>query len=270
MLLPKKVERRMKKHMSNDEINKRILKGYISIQNPVDRYLLDEKNAIILIENKDRSLHNESYIMIHERLIDRKLKEINRWYMKSYYFGSIHDVTPIRDLNLFKIQNGFGNFDALYNYQTGSFTVPQGNWDLLEFGSENEIIERYDGVLASFSISSDYEKNDLISYVNIVTGKKMVESFGVKDGTYYALLNLDGTIRGNKLFKGKCFSKIESIIDLDKYKSLEEFKKERKQFCNALKQKRKQEYYQMIESRNDSSISPYLDSEVANILKLKK
>lgn len=270
MLLPKRVERRMKKHMSDDEINERILKGYIDMQKTEDRYLLDDKNAIILVENNDKTSHSECYIMIHERLIDGKLKEINRWYMNCYYFGSIHSVTPIKNLNLFKVQNGAGDFNALYDYKNDRFIVPRGDWGLLEFGRKNKLLEQYNGILASFSLSSDYEEDDVFSYVNPVTDEEIVESFGVRDGNYYALLNLDGTIRGNRLFKGKDFSKIESIIDLDKYDSLAEFKKERKQFCNDKKKKQKQEYYQMIESRNDGSISPYLDSEVAKILELKK
>lgn len=270
MLIPKRVERRMKKYMSDDEISMKILKGYIDMKKTEDRYLLDESNAIILVENNDRISHSEYYIMIHERLIDGKLEEINRWYMNSYYFGSIHRVTPIKDLNLFKVQNGAGDFNALYDYKNGKFVVPRGDWGLLEFGSENKLLEQYNGILASFSISSDYEEDDSFSYVNPITNKKMVESFGVRDGNYYALLNLDGTIRGNKLFKGSDFSKIESIIDLTEYGTLAEFKKERKKFCNDKKKKQKQKYYQMIELRNDGSISPYLDSEVAKIFELKK
>lgn len=269
MLLLKREERLIKKHMSDDEMNKRILEGYIDKQKTEDRYLLDDKNAIILVKNNDKTSHSETYIMIHERLIDGRIKEINRWYMSGYYFGSIHYVTPISNLNLFKIQNGAGSFNALYDYQNGKFVVPRGDWDLLEFGRRNKLLEQYNGILASFSLSSDYEEDDELSYVNPVTNEKVVESFGVRDGNYYALLNLDGTIRGNRLFKGENFSKIESIIDLDKYESLAEFKKERKQFCNDKKKKQKQEYYQMIEARNDGSISPYLDSEVAKILELK-
>ena len=58
------------------------------------------------------------------------------------------------------------------------------------------------------------------------------------------------------------------IINLDNYKSLDEFKKMRKDVCNEIKQKKKQEYYQMFEDRKDGSISPYLDSEVAEIIGL--
>ncbi len=131
-------------------------------------------------------------------------------------------------------------------------------------------MKKYNGFLTSFEIKSDYEEDDVYSYINPVTNEKIVESFGVYDGVYYAMLNIDGAIRGNKLFKGKTFSKIEKIIDLDEYQSLSEFKNKRTQICNDEKKKRKQEYQKMIKSRNDGSISPYLDSEVAKILPLKK
>lgn len=270
MLLPKRVKRRMKKHMSEEEISMRVLKEYIDMQKTEDRYLLDESNAIILVENNDKASHNETYIMIHERLIDGKLKEINRWYMNGYYFGSIHRVTPIKNLNLFKVQNGTGYFNALYDYKNDMFIVPQGDWNLLEFGRDNKYFEQFNGILASFSISSDYDEDDVVSYTNPITNEKITESFRVRDGNYYAVLNLDGTIKGNKLFKGIDFSRIKSIIDLSEYGTLTEFKKARKQFCNDEKKAQKQNYYSMIESRNDGSISPYLDSKVAEILKLKK
>ena len=118
-------------------------------------------------------------------------------------------------------------------------------------------------------MSSDYEEGDVFPYTNPVTNEKMVASFGFDDGIYYAILNIDGTIRGNKLFKGSSFSRISQIIDLNEYESLGAFKQERKQLCNDKKKKLKQEYQQMIEARNDGSISPYLDSEVAKVLGLK-
>lgn len=148
----------------------------------------------------------------------------------------------------------------------GLFVVPQDTWELVRSGW----LEKYGGILASFSIESDYEDDDVYAYENPITNERIVKSFSVSDGYYYAILELDGTIRGNKLFKGNSFSEITEIIDLDKYKSLDEFKQEKKQLCNDTKKKKKQEYYQMIKNRNDGSISPYLDSEVAKILNLRK
>lgn len=197
-------------------------------QKAEDRYILDDEDAIIVIHSDEPT----GYIMIHERLVDDKLVEINRWSISSYYFGSIHDVTPIREFNLFQVQNNGGEFNAIYDYKKGIFVVPQRTWEIVDSGRNNNILKKYGGFLASFSISSDYEDDDVYAYENPITDERIVESFVVRDGNYYALLNLDGTIRGNKLFKGNNFSKIESIIDLDKYESLAQFKEERKQFCN--------------------------------------
>lgn len=249
-----------------EKMEKSKIEKLVSRQETEDRYILDDENAIIVIHGDEPT----GYIMIHERLINNELVEINRWSLICYYFGSIHDVTTIKDLNLFQVQNGCGNFNAIYNYKEGKFVVPQKTWGLVESGRNNSILKKYNGFLASFGIRSDYEEDDVYAYDNPITGERIVESFVVEDGDYYAILNIDGTIRGNKLFKGKSFSKITKIIDLDEYESLDAFKKERKQLCNDKKQKSKQEYYQLVESRNDGSISPYLDSEVAKVLNLKK
>lgn len=251
-----------------EEVSK--TKKLVSSQKTEDRYILDDENAIIVIKNNDRNTHSEYYIMIHQRLEDGKLVEINRWYISRYYFGSIHDVTVIKDLNLFQVQNSGGAFNALYDYKNGKFVVPRGVWSVVELGRNNSILNKYDGFLASFGISSDYEEGDVFSYINPMTDEKIVESFEVKDGNYFAILNTDGTVRRNKLFKGSSFSKISQIIDLEQYESLEAFKQERKQLCNDKKKRQKQEYQKKIETRNDGSISPYLESEVAKVLSLKK
>jgi len=246
------------------------IKKLVSKQTLKDMYILDDENAMILINKEDREIHKEFYIMIHQRLQDEKLVELNRWYINSYYFGKIQYFTFLKDLNLFQFQNGCGQFNALYDYKSGEFVVPRDVWDVVESGYNNELLKKYNGFLATFRVTSDYEEGDVYSYINPITNDKIVESFGKSDGNYYAIINTDGTIRQNKLFKGSSFSKISQIIDLDEYESLESFKEERKQICNVNKQKQKEEYKKMIEARNDGSISPYLDSEVAQILGLKK
>lgn len=196
--------------------------------------------------------------------------KINRCHIKTYYFGSlIHEMASIKDLNLFNIQGCDGNFNAIYNYKEGKFIVPQNTWELIESDQNDIILKKYNVFLASFKIKSDYEEDDIFSYNNTITGEKIVECFGVSDGNYFAILNIDGTIRWNKLFKGESFSAITEIINLNEYESLDKFKKERKQLCNNIKIEKKQKYYELIESRNDGSISPYLDNEVIKVLNLK-
>lgn len=265
MLLPKRVE----KHKTKKLTKEKTIEEWVKLLPTKAHYILDNKNAIVLKKNEDRSEHEEHYIMSHLRLIGKSLKEMNSWYLKGYYFGYIETISVIEEYKLFKVQNGWGSFNALYDYENAKFVVPKNTWGLLDFGHKNINLKDYNGILASFSISSTYESDDIISYVNPVTHEKLNAQFSISDGDYYAILNLDGTIRGNKLFKGKSFSKIEEIINLNEYESLEEFKKLRKKWCNEMKQKNKNAYQEMIKKRNDGSISPYLDSEVMRILKMK-
>ncbi|MBE6140979.1 MAG: hypothetical protein E7172_05585 [Firmicutes bacterium] len=246
------------------------IRKLVSSQKTRDRFILDDENAIILIDNDDQSTHKDYYIMIHQRLTNGKLVEMNRWYIRSYYYGPIQKASVIKDLNLFLVQNMGGSFSSLYDYKNANFVVPRNIWDIIESGYNDEYLKKYNGFLATFEISSDYEEGDVFSYTNPITNAKITKSFMVKDGSYYAILNIDGTIRGNKIFKGSSFSEITEIIDLSKYDSLSAFKEERKQLCNDKKQEKRKEYHQMIELRNDGSISPYLDSEVAKVLNLKK
>ena len=238
-----------------------------------DCYILDDEDAIIVKDIYDGcDPKKQEYLMIHERLVDDKLVEINKWIIKGMYIG--HKDEPmnavIKDLNLFKVENGRRGFNAVYNYKEGKFIIPQNTWSEVGTRYHNLHLERYKGFLASFEIKSDHEEDDEFSYTCPITDCTVEESFEVTDGNYYAIIDIDGTIRGNKLFKGDSFSKITQIIDLDKYESLDAFKNERKQLCTDEKQRRKQEYHQLLESRNDGNISPYLDSEVEKVLNLKK
>lgn len=101
--------------------------------------------------------------------------------------------------------------------------------------------------------------------MNPVTNRKIEEFFIVRDENYYIMINIDRTIRGNKLFKGSNFSKIKSIIDLKKWESLIKFKRKNKQLCNALKDINKREHYRWLKSRNND-ISPYMNQEGLKIL----
>lgn len=41
--------------------------------------------------------------------------------MNGYYFGSIKNETVIKELSLFKVQNGKRGFNALYDYKKVNF-----------------------------------------------------------------------------------------------------------------------------------------------------
>lgn len=232
-------------------------------KNVKDKCILSDKDVILV---KDASI---GYLMIHKRISNDRLVVINRWPLKEYQYG-MNNISVIKDLNLFKVQESDGNFDAIYNYKEGKFIISQNIWNSVDDGFNNKFLKKYNGFLATLKISSDYEEDDTFIYDNPITEERIVESFSVNDYNYYAILNIDGKIRDNKLFKGESFSKIIEIIDLDNYESLDEFKNERKQLCNYVKEQKKNAYYESLKTRNDNSISPYLDSEVAKVLNLKK
>ena len=91
-----------------------------------------------------------------------------------------------------------GHFSALYDYKNDNFVVTQNEWSVLKFGNNNNFLEKYNGILAKFSIESGYEERDVYSYYNPITEEKIVKNFSLRDDNYYAILNIDGTIRGNK------------------------------------------------------------------------
>jgi hypothetical protein len=220
-----------------------------------DYYILDKENVIIVIKDGDK------YKMIHKRLIDNKLIEINSWYLNSYFFGYANSDVCLSNLNLFKVQGKFGKLNSLYDYKTAKFIVSPNTWDYLSF----DYMDMYQCFLAHFEIKSTYQEDDILYLTSPITNERVTKSFSVKDSSYYALLNYDGSIRCNKLFKGNSFSQIEEIIDLNNYQSLEDFKKERINICNIRKNKLKEEYYNKI----NNGTFLYLDKEVERIMKLK-
>ena len=82
---------------------------------------------------------------------------------------------------------------------------------------------------------------------------------------YYAVINLDGTIRANKLFKGEDFHKITEMVDLNNYASLNDFILKRKEVCNNLAKSKKEEFI-----NNVTNNSLYIDEEVMATLDLNR
>ena len=244
------------------------IKKLISREDYIDKYILDSENAIIVV-NKGRVYTEDRFFMIHKRIENGKLVEVNRWQIKEFTFEENHEKSIIRDKKLFKIKDASARTIGVYDYKKGKFVVPINAWDSIEFGNNNRLIEMYNGFLATFSISSDQEPDDIYSYISPVSDKRVVEIFKEKDGDYFAILNIDGTIRGKKIFKGTSFSNVEKVIDLSKYESLEAFKIQRRKLCNDRKKREKQKYYKRMGTM-DKDVSAYFDTEVAKVLNLKK
>ena len=250
-----------------DEYGK--IKCIVKSQNNIDSYILDAKNAIV-VKNHTYGYSNSTYTMIHQRIKDNLLIEVNRWTINNYYTGYIRDNSVLKEHNLFKIQNGFGGYDGLYDYKEGSFIIKPGTWKYLEFGLNNENVENFAGIVAGFDITSSLEPNDEYSYFNEITGEQVIRSFKVNDGSYFAILNLDGSIRGNKLFKGTSLSKVDQVIDLNNYQSLDNFIYERIEICDDIKCREKNQFYSTLVETSDGVVLPYQDLEVARILNLNK
>lgn len=260
MLLPKRLKRQIIKKGGNP--NEVLLRKLVKFQNPKDAIFLDTNNALVFFEKESNS------IIIHERLENGHLIQINQWISMQYDY-SRDMITIINQLSVLKKANNKENYDTDYSCKNGNYTIKNGLWESINFEGIKDLSQNYKGVLGKIRITSDYEEDDIYTFKSPITKEKVVENFEVSDGNYYAILNLDGTIRGNKLFKGSTFSKLEEPIDLDEYESLEEFIKIRKEWCNQMKQRNKKYYREMISQKGDGSVSPYLDEEVLRILELK-
>ncbi len=249
--------------------NRKKMKSLISSPNVLDHFILDDQNIIVIVNSNKRSVYCD-YCMIHKKLVDGKLVEIFSCPLESYTFNDKASFPVISSLGLFKVPNSGGNVDSIYDYKNGRMIITKGTWDFLEFGVNNSLLEKYNCIFASLTISSDFNDSDFYSYVSPVSEKIVVESFNVVDGTYHAILNPDGTIRGNKLFKGVSLSKVDKIIDLNKYKSLDAFKEQRKKLCNDRKNREKQRYFKQLNESKDKSTSSCFSNDVVKVLNLKK
>lgn len=245
-------------------IKKPTISHYLNFQLCEDFYLLDDYNAILIKKKFDNQ-----YFMVHVRLINQKLYKVNEWSAFPLAFNN-YQKNLIINQRYFKISNEMGRWGALYDFLKGTFVIPPKVWDSLDFGLNDSYIQAYGGVLASFQVESDVLENDVINYFNPLTNQMMQEIFKVTDGTYYAIVTLDGKIKNDKIFKGSSFAKITKIIDLKKYDSVLAFKQRCQEVCNLKKENLKDQYQKKMKLRNNESISPYLDYEVIEALGLKK
>lgn len=294
MLLPKRKtnhkrmhERLMEFERKLKEEQKRSLKELILDLPKVDYYICDSKNAIVVVNNPNVTSRNH-YLMIHYRYEDGKLVEINRWEQATHYFDNPNSKAVLRDYHLFMVQGGYGvganssgnAFGSIYNYQTGEFVVKKGEFNVI--GTTNWVsgtsyslpnvnyLEKYGCFLAYFMLGTKYEEGDIISYMNPITLEEMSYDFNKWSGLYFALLNIDGTIEGNKLFYGRDFSRIEFPIDLNQYGSLAHFKEVKLQELEEQKKAKKEAYYDRLAKEGKEFISPYQDEEVVKVLNYKK
>ena len=234
-------------------------------------YILDDENAIALV---GRYRYN---VMIH--------------YMMSY--GNLFEVTftPMRNVHgrqlkkhkLFMLmEDNYANrCVAIYDYEHGQFIVKNGMFDNIGYDATMNIIDQHtpcidylkqhNCFLAYFNLMSDGRTlSEQLEFTSLINGFSYFYDFEPPKETYYAFVNLDGTIRGNSLFKGEHLSKIEQVIDLGQYGSLEEFKTQRRNKLNEIGKQSKQAYYDRVGTGHWENPSPYLDEEVIKVMSLSK
>lgn len=247
------------------------IQDFIARERSIDSFVLDDNNVLVVINNSCSETNDFQYAVVHKRLINQELVEINRWYTNNGQLSHPGSILPIESLNSVKVRSEQGCFSALYNYHSGEFVIPDGEWLVIkECYGDVDLLDKYQCFLALFYVCSDFDDTDMYSYTNPITKKKCTGEFRVSDDAYYAILNVDGSIRGNKLFRGDDFSRIDDVIDLGSYSSLEEFKQERKEACNLKKENLKKEFYLKMGEGVRTGEDLFLNSEVVKVLELRK
>lgn len=251
----------------------------------VDLYLFDDEDAIVVTKNSDKD-SKYNYFMEHYRFVDGKLQKMNKWGQRTYYFGGDKDYQIIRNLHYFMVPGGCNNFHiswdccgSIYNYKTCEFIVEKNIFDGISTTNhlagvnhaipEVNYLKDYNCFLANFKLKSEFQEDDILYYTNPVTKEKMTYTFGSSE-VYFAFLNIDGSIKGNKLFKGRNLSRIEKDIPLDGFKSLEQFKSLRIKELTEEKNKAKKAYIERLNLESKDFISPYLDDEIMKLLRTKE
>ena len=239
--------------MKNSE-EKQLIK-LIKKEKPMKYFILDDKNGIGIFKK------GPNYVgeFIHYRLNNNVLEEVKK-FESSILLDNYISIIP-GTTDLVRICNG--GVRAIYNYKTAQFIVPEGIWHNIYYGEE--ILSSFQGILVYLDIDSDTYS---FAYNNAVYDAMFhdleKQNFNFQE-RYYAIINFDGTIRANKLFKGESFHKITEIIDLNNYSSLQEFIEERKQICNEQAKGKRDEFINRLNKG-----SPYIDKEVVQVLNLKK
>jgi len=237
-------------------------------------YILDDENAIVL---GGRYNYN---VMIHYSMCYGQLFEITQVPMRN-----VHG-RQLKKQKLFMLMKNNHHYDncclAIYDYEHGEFIVKNGTFDNIGYDASMNIIDQcnsstdylkyHNCFLAYFTLTSTGEQSvqEQLLYTSLIDGRQHWYDFEPPKETYYALINLDGTIRGNKIFKGNNLAKIEQVIDLRQYGSLEEFKTQRRKELTEIGKQNKKAYFDKVGTGHFENPSPYMDEEVIKVMTLSK
>lgn len=160
------------------------------------------------------------------------------------------------DLNNSKVLIEAGLFDS-FAFYSSEVSEAKGH-DVIDYTKD------FNAIIGVFDIVSR-DEDDIYTYNDPLTGATVTCDFGIHEGNYYAMINMDGTIRSNKLFRGNDFSKIEFIVDMDEFKSLEAYKEYRQDVVNRRKQNLKKDFNKSMETYG--AYFPYQNEGVIKLLK---
>jgi len=234
-------------------------------------YILDDENAIVL-----GGMYNHN-VMIHYSMCYGKLFEITHVPMRNMH------GRQLKEHKLFMLleDHRFNCCTAVYDYANGKFIAKKGDFDNIGYDASMSIIDQHtprinylqqhNCFLAYFTLMSDGKfLNERIEYISSINRNTYFYDLEPPEETYYAFVNLDGTLRGNSLFRGETITKIEQVIDLRQYGTLEEFKIQRKKELNEIAKQNKKAYFDKVGTGHWENPSPYLDQEVIKVMSLLK
>ena len=234
-------------------------------------YILNDENVIVITGKYSFFKTMEHFCMIYSELTK----------MASYPATNNHGRV-LKKHKLFMLMNNFNHSyenicTAVYDYQNFRIIIPKGKFDNIGYDAAMSIIEKYtpdinylekyNCFLGTFTLSCG--QSEVVTYISPLNNREYHYSFEPKKETYYAFINTDGSIRNNTLFKGENLTRIEEVIDLRQYGSLEEFKKQRMMALIEMKEKNKKEYLNKLNQSYEDHL-PYRDSEVIKVLRLEK
>ena len=174
--------------------------------------------------------------------------------IRSYHGEEYEEL--VYDINNSKVLIEPGLYDSFAFYS--SEVSPATGRDVIDYTKD------FNAIIGVFDIVSR-DEDDIYTYNDPLTGTNVTCDFGIHEGIYYAMINMDGTIRSNKLFRGNDFSKIEFIVDMDEFKSLEAYKVYRQDVVNRRKQNLKKDFNKSMQKYG--AYFPYQNEGVIKLLK---
>lgn len=183
----------------------------------------------MVIDNPKKETTDSEYLVIHYRIEDGQYIEINHWdesclWHKNYFKHNERVPLVLDDCVLIPSPFILAHlYERLYNYKNGKFVIDEGVWDSLYFIPYDYL--HYNCIYGGFSLNS-LSKSLEFAYIDPFSSLEQQKSFYIKYMKHFGVLNLDGTIRDNKIFIGTDLTNLKEMVDLNNYSSLKEYKKE--------------------------------------------